>query len=164
MTNYAISLLKKEHQRSFFNCGQSDLNSFIQLYALQQQKRNQNKTYVACTDTQQVIGFYSLNVGAIAFEEMPIDIQKRLARYPVPTVFIGRFAVDINFQGQGLGKQLLSHALHRVCDIAAIGGVTVVAVEAKDTQAANFYHSVGFKPLPSNPLKLFLPVSLLLKT
>ncbi len=157
--SYSIELLGKQHQRKDFDCGQTDLNDFIKLYALQQQKRNQNKTYVAYTDTQQVIGFYSLNVGAISFEEMPPDMQKRLARYPVPTLYVGHFAVDSRFQGQGLGKILLSHALHRVCDIAAIGGVTVVAVEAKNTQAAQFYQSVDFRPLPNNPLKLFLPVS-----
>ena len=157
--SYSIELLGKQHQRKDFDCGQTDLNDFIKLYALQQQKRNQNKTYVAYTDTLQVMGFYSLNVGAISFEEMPPDMQKRLARYPVPTLYVGRFAVDSRFQGQGLGKILLSHALHRVCDIAAIGGVTVVAVEAKNTQAAQFYQSVDFRPLPNNPLKLFLPVS-----
>jgi len=157
--SYSIELLGKQHQRKDFDCGQTDLNDFIKLYALQQQKRNQNKSYVACTEAQQVIGFYSLNVGAISFEEMPPDMQKRLARYPIPTLYVGRFAVDIRFQGQGLGKILLSHALHRVCDIAAIAGVVVVAVEAKNTQAAQFYQSVDFRPLPNNPLKLFLPVS-----
>ena len=134
--SYSIELLGKQHQRKDFDCGQTDLNDFIKLYALQQQKRNQNKTYVAYTDTQQVIGFYSLNVGAISFEEMPPDMQKRLARYPVPTLYVGRFAVDSRFQGQGLGKWLM-----------------------QNTQAAQFYQSVDFRPLPNNPLKLFLPVS-----
>lgn len=157
--SYSIELLGKQHQRKDFDCGQTDLNDFIKLYALQQQKRNQNKSYVACTEAQQVIGFYSLNVGAISFEEMPPEMQRRLARYPVPTLYVGRFAVDSRFQGQGLGKILLSHALHRVCDIAAIAGVVVVAVEAKNTEAAQFYQSVDFRPLPNNPLKLFLPVS-----
>ena len=161
--SHSIELLGKQHQRKDFDCGQTDLNDFIKLYALQQQKRNQNKSYVACTEAQQVIGFYSLNVGAISFEEMPPDMQKRLARYPVPTLYVGRFAVDSRFQGQGLGKILLSHALHRVCDIAAIAGVVVVAVDAKNTQAAQFYQSVDFRPLPNNPLKLFLPVSYLQK-
>ena len=163
MKQYVIELLDKHHQRKSFNCGQEELNNFIELYALQQQKRQQNKTYVAYTQAQQVIGFYSLNVGAIAFEEMPVDIQKRLARYPVPTVYIGRFAVDVSYQGKGLGKELLAHALHRVCEIAAIVGVTVVAVDAKNAQAAQFYHNLGFKPLPNQPLKLFLPVTELLK-
>ena len=79
MNQYVIELLDKHHQRKSFNCGQEELNNFIEFYALQQQKRQQNKTYVAYTQAQQVIGFYSLNVGAIAFEEMPVDIQKRLA-------------------------------------------------------------------------------------
>ncbi len=163
MTQYVIALLDKHHQRKTFECGQEDLNNFIQLYALQQQKRQQNKTYVAYTPEQQIIGFYSLNVGAIAFEEMPAEIQKRLARYPIPTVYIGRFAVDVSYQGKGLGKVLLSHALHRVCEIAAIAGVTVVAVDAKNQQAAHFYQTMGFRALPSQPLKLFLPVTELLK-
>jgi len=160
--SYTIALLSKEHQRKAFDCGQSDLNDFIKLYALQQQKRGQNKNYVACQQDEQIIGFYSLNVGAVSFEEIPSEIQKRLARYPVPVVYIGRFAVDKQYQNQGLGKYLLSHALNRVCDIAAIGGVVLVIVDAKNEQAAQFYQSVDFRPMPKNPLKLFLPVAELL--
>ena len=88
--SYTIALLTKKQQRKAFDCGQSDLNDFIKLYALQQQKRGQNKNYVACQQDGQIIGFYSLNVGAVSFEEIPSEIQKRLARYPVPAVCLGR--------------------------------------------------------------------------
>lgn len=161
--SYVIELLDKQHERTGFDCGQPDLNDFIQRYALQQQKRHQNKTYVACTADKQVIGFYSLHVGSLAFAELPSEVQKRLARYPVPAVYIGRFAVDSRYQGKGLGKYLFAHALHRVCDISALAGVAVVVVEAKDNKAASFYASMDFRSLPDHPLKLFLPVADLVK-
>lgn len=38
-------------------------------------------------------------------------------------------------------------------------GVHALFVDAKDTRAAAFYRKYGFRPLPSNPLTLVLPLA-----
>lgn len=164
MTEYVIAPLTKAHQRAGFRCSQPALDDFLRRYALQQQSRHLNKTYAACVaGGDEVAGYYTLSAASIGFMELPDTLQKSLARYPVPAVRIGRLAVDERHQGQGLGKRLLAHALHRVADVADTVGVAVVLVDAKDEKAADFYRSMGFTALEAKPLTLFLPVAQLLK-
>lgn len=54
--------------------------------------------------------------------DLPASIGKKLPRYPtVPSVRMGRLAVDQAFRGQGLGGALLADALDRAAgsEIAA---------------------------------------------
>lgn len=160
---WAVEPLAKHHDRQGFDCGQTDLNDFLRLYALQQQSRLQNKTYVACGDGGRIEGFYSLSIGSLGFAELPADMQKRLGRYPVPVILIGRFAVDVDSQGLGLGRYLLAHALHKVCSVAGIAGAVLAMVDAKDGKAEDFYRRMGFRTLPDSPLRMFIPVAELMK-
>lgn len=162
--NWTIEPLAKHHDRQGFDCGQTNLNDFLRLYALQQQTRLQSKTYIACGESGGIDGFYCLSIGSLGFMELPTDLQKRLGRYPVPAILIGRFAVAVARQGQGLGRYLLSHALNNVCDVAGIAGAVVVLVDAKDVKASDFYQRMGFRSLPDSPLRMFLPVAELMKT
>src|SRR5574344_2360148 len=109
-----IEILQTHHQRKSFNCGQDDLNKFIKQYASQHQKSGTSRTYVAGDHASNVIGFYCLSSTSIGFDVVDEVLTKRLPRYPLPCVVVGRFAVDQESQGQGLGKLLLAHALKQV--------------------------------------------------
>ena len=85
-------------------------------------------------------------------------MARRLPRYPtVPTVRIGRLAVDQRFQGRGLGAALLADAASRTLkgDVAAF----TLLVGAKNDQAVAFYQRFGFRTLASQPRTLFLPLA-----
>ncbi len=154
-----IEVLQPHHQRKSFNCGQDDLNKFIKQYASQHQKSGTSKTYVAIADDVQVSGFYCLSSSSIGFDLVDAELTKRLARYPLPCVVVGRFAVDQTVQGQGVGKLLLAHALRQVAKVAQIIGVNFVVIHAKDQKAVAFYQRFGFISLTSNPLTLIYPVN-----
>ena len=154
-----IELFEKQHNREGFDCGEPSLNDFLNLYAGQQQKRNLNRIYVATDEGGAVKGFYCLSASSIAFNELPDALAKRLPRYPVPAVLLGRFAVDQNYQGQGLGRNLLAHALARVSEVAKLIGVAFVVVDAKSEKAADFYRRLGFVSLPDRLMTLVLPVA-----
>jgi ribosomal protein S18 acetylase RimI-like enzyme len=90
--------------------------------------------------------------------DLPPDETKRLPRYPtVPAVRIGRLAVDLRFQGRGLGAALLADAAARTLkgDAAAF----TLLVDAKNDQAVAFYQRFGFRNLASQPRTLFLPLA-----
>ena len=90
--------------------------------------------------------------------DLPADLAKKLPRYPsLPTVRMGRLAVDQNFQGQGLGGALLGDALHR--SIRSEIMAYAMVVDAKDDVAAHFYKHQGFISLPNAPQTLFLPLA-----
>jgi ribosomal protein S18 acetylase RimI-like enzyme len=90
-----------------------------------------------------VAGFYTLSAAQISVTQLPDRFKKNLPRYPsVPAVRIGRLAIDIKFQGQGLGSTLLINAIYRSirADIAAYA----VIVVTKDDAAIAFYRHHGF--------------------
>jgi predicted N-acetyltransferase YhbS len=73
-------------------------------------------------------------------------------------VLLGRLAVGESHQGKGLGSILLADALRRIGKASQVMAVYAVVVDALNDQAADFYRQFGFIPLPSQPLKLFLPM------
>jgi ribosomal protein S18 acetylase RimI-like enzyme len=77
----------------------------------------------------------------------------------VPTVRMGRLAVDQAFAGRGLGGALLADALERAArsEIAAYA----LVVDAKNEPAAALYQHHGFIALSDSPLCLFLPLAAL---
>ncbi len=155
-----IASLGKQHDRKSFDCGERSLNRYLQHYAGQDIKRRVNRVFVASNSDapKQVIGFYSLSAGSLDATELPERFRRRLPRFPVPVVLLGRLAISTTHQGKGLGSILLADALQRVFQASQVMAVYAVAVDALHGQAAKFYRQFGFIPLPSQPLKLFLPL------
>ena len=138
-----------------FDCGQTELNQFVQRYALVNQKANSAQTYVCCSNGE-VVGFYSLAVGSVDPESAPLRVMKGLARHPVPAMILARLAVDLEHQRKGLGQALLKDALQRTAQAADTAGVRALLVHAKDEAARQWYESWEFEPSPTDPFHLFL--------
>lgn len=153
-----ICLLQKGHDRSTFDCGQPELNEYLQRYARQSQERGGSKTYVAL-DGKRFIGYYTLVVGEVEWTDCPEALRKGLGRYPVPVIVIARLAVDKAIHGKGVGMGLLKDAFLRVLQVADIVGVVAVIVDAKDAPVRDYYlgKNLGFQPMPGRALQLFLP-------
>ena len=73
--------------------------------------------------------------GAMGFEVIPVKWAKRLPHHHLPTVHLGRLAVDESMRGQGLGGDLLFHALETAVEISDVIGVYAVDVFAIDESA-----------------------------
>ncbi len=155
-----ITPLGKQHDRKSFDCGEPSLNQYLRRYANQDTKRRVNRVFVASPPDvpQQVIGYYSLSAGSLDATDLPETLQRRLPRYPVPVVRLRRLAVVKFQQGKGLGSILLADALQRVAQASQVMVVYAVVVDALNDRAAEFSQQFGFIPLPSQPLKLFLPM------
>ena len=138
-----------------FDCGQPELNQFLQRYALVNQKANSVQTYV-CGLNGEVAGFYSLAVGSVDPEDAPPRVMKGLARHPVPVMILARLAVDRDHRGKGLGKALLKDALLRTAQAADIAGIRCLLVHAKDEVTRQWYEFWEFESSPTDPYHLFL--------
>ena len=89
-------------------------------------------------DTGALAAFYTLASASIPTPDLPLEITKRLPRYPsIPAVRIGRLAVALNFQGRGLGAALLADALTRILSSPP----------------------AFFAPFANQPRTLFLPIA-----
>ena len=155
-----IAPLGNQHDRKSFDCGESSLNQYLHRYASQDIRRRVNRVFVAATPDapQRAIGYCSLSAGSLTATDLPEEFRRRLPRYPVPVVLLGRLAVAEAHQGQGLGSILLADAFHRIVRAGEVMAVYAVVVDALDDQAATFYRRFGFIPLPSQWLRLFLPM------
>jgi GNAT superfamily N-acetyltransferase len=138
-----------------FDCGQPDLNQFLQRYALVNQKSNSAQTYV-CSRSGSVVGFYSLAVGSVEPETAAPHVMKGIARHPVPVMILARLAVDLQHQGLGLGKALLKDALKRTAQASSIAGIRALLVHAKDETARQWYLNWEFEPSETDPFHLYL--------
>jgi predicted N-acetyltransferase YhbS len=74
----------------------------------------------------------SLVVGSVTYDGAPVRMTKGMPRHPVPIMLLARLAVDISWQGKGLGAALVVDAMRRVLRVADIAGVRAMAVHAKD--------------------------------
>jgi GNAT superfamily N-acetyltransferase len=156
---FVIELLSSRHDRSAFDCGEPALNEFLRRYANQNQARGISRTFVAVGEGQRkVVGFYSLAAGVVTFAELPEAARRRLPRYPVPVVHLGRLATCQSVQGQGLGEAILFDALTRSLRAADEVGVVAVDVWAKTDRARSFYRRYGFESLLDDEMHLYLPL------
>jgi GNAT superfamily N-acetyltransferase len=153
--------LAKHHDRKTFDCGEPSLNEYLQRYARQNHTSGAAKAFIASPRDQasQVLGFYTLSPASLAYARTPSIVKRGLGRYEVPVFRLGRLAVDLKMQGQGLGGQLLLAAGARCLAVSErVGGVALL-IDAKSERAAGWYASYGAMPLDDAPLALVLPLA-----
>jgi GNAT superfamily N-acetyltransferase len=155
MTDFTIEKLARHHAVEAFDCGEEALNRFLMRFAWINQQANGSQTYVGMAGSA-VIGFYSLAVGDVSYDDAPERLRKGLARHPVPLMLLARLAVGKTWQGMGVGSGLLKDAMLRTMQAADIGGIRAMAAHAKDDEARAFYEHFGFTPSPADPLHLFI--------
>lgn len=155
---YKIEPLKSQHDRAAFSCGVPALDMYLRRQARQDLERKLAAVFVLTSDSRTINGFYTLSAHAILSTDLPENQAKKLPRFPLPVTLLGRMGVSQNLQGQRLGEFLLMHALER----AWIGSQQVaswaVVVDAK-AGAREFYLKHDFVPFPSQPDRLFLPMT-----
>lgn len=154
---FRVAPLDAGHDRTTFNSGSAPLDRYFQQQVTQDVRRRVAACFVSLRE-QRIAGYYTLASASLLLADLPAGVGKKLPRYPtVPTVRMGRLAVDQAFKGEGLGGALLADALDRAArsEIAAYA----LMVDAKDDSAAAFYRHHGFVALPDSSLTLFLPLA-----
>lgn len=154
MSALTLEKLQRRHATEAFDCGQDALNRYLRNHALANQQARAAQTYVALTG-ENVIGYYTLVVGEVAFEQAADRLKKGLARYPIPVMVLARLAIASNWQGQGIGAGMLRDAVLRTLAAAEIAGIRAMVVHAKNERARAFYEYHGFAPSPTDPLHLY---------
>ena len=141
-----------------FDCGSPVLNDFLRFYALRKDRLSIGKTFVAVDEEGNVAGYVTLSNAEVEARKFPEDVRKKLPRYPVPAVRIGKLAVDARFRGIGLGSWLLRRAIEKALMVSAEVGLYAVIVDAIGETAKGFYLKYGFAPFEEYPMTLYLPL------
>ncbi len=103
---------KTKHDRRSFDCGVPLLNQWLQTQASQYHQKDLARSYVLIKNGQtRVCGYYAISSHSVVYEALPDEQSKGLPTISVPTLLIGRLAVDMEFHGQKLGEFLLLEAV-----------------------------------------------------
>lgn len=160
MPDIQIVPLSKQHRRDVFVCGEDSLDLYIRRFASQNMKQRVSRVFVASPvgEPEVIAGYYTLSADSLDAQSLPPERQRKLPKYPVPVAMLGRLAIATQYQGQGLGQVLLADAVQRVVRASQALAVYALIVDALNPAVAGFYQQFGFIPMPSQPLKLFLPL------
>lgn len=161
-----IRPLKRTDNRTSFRSGHTDLDLFFHRYAGQNQFRHHiGVTHIALQE-QTICGYVTIAAGSMEFDQLP-ESSTLPHHYPLPILRLGRMAVDLRYQSQGIGKLLLqqvcSLALHQKETSGCIG----IFVDAKP-EVISFYQKYGFQLIGEiiegelrghpTPTPMFLPI------
>jgi GNAT superfamily N-acetyltransferase len=151
----------KRFDHSGFDCGVPALNNYLKNQASQDVRNHYSVIFAALEcSVDRIIGFYTLSNASLSLKQIPVDVQKRLPKYPdIPAVRLGRLAVDKTVQGSGVGKKLLADAIMQSLKSSAWA---VMAVDAKDARAFAFYLKHGFIAIDASESSLFVLRSMLM--
>jgi ribosomal protein S18 acetylase RimI-like enzyme len=114
-----------------------------------------------------VFGFHALNAHSVDYGDPPHRFARnRPSHGRIPAAYISMIGVDERYQGQGYGADLLVDGLTRIARAAEALGIAVAMLDVLDCGDAKkverrkrLYKSYGFTSLPSNPLRLFIPMA-----
>lgn len=154
----SIMPLGPQHDISEFHSSRPALDTWLRDRARRNQESADSRTFVITDDGRQVTGYYALTTSAAARVGLP-GALRRNAPVPVSLLLLGQLAVDLNSQGQGLGRALLRDACLRTLSVLQHAGFRALAAHPLDETAETFYCRYGFSPIPdSQPRLLVLPV------
>jgi GNAT superfamily N-acetyltransferase len=149
--------LNSSHQLDQFDCGNLHLNYWLKHRAFKNEIQGASRTYVVTVENV-VVAYYCLANGAIA-QTISTGKVKRNMPDPIPVMIIGRLAVDLNWQGQRIGKALLRDAILRTLQAAEIAGIRAILVEAISEEAKQFYEKCGFTGSPIATMTLMITIN-----
>jgi GNAT superfamily N-acetyltransferase len=142
------TLLTDAHNLDHFNSGEPVLDEWLRVRALSNLESGASRTYVICPKaTKNVVGFFSLSMGQILASEV-IGSMRRNMPNKIPAVVLGRLAIDLAWQGKGVGRALLAEVMRRSLRASEEVSARLVIVHAISPAAENFYKHHGFTRLP----------------
>jgi hypothetical protein len=157
----------EKHDRTAFSCGVEQVDNFFKKTANKLAKADNVRLFAMTTPAQDLVGFYALNAHAVDYDELPPKCSRaRPSHGQIPAAYISMIGVDRRFSGNGFGGDLLVDALCRVNRAADAIGIAIVMLDVLDRgdperveRRLKLYKSYGYTPLPSQPLRLFLPIA-----
>lgn len=156
---------KSRHDLKEFDCGKPTMNEFLRRYAVKHGQLGLSKTYVLEgvkeAPKKPIAAYYTLAGTAVTRSAIPTT--QSLPGYPVPVVLLARLAVNIEYQGHGLGAKTLVYALRQAAILNKAGLPAYgLILDVLDQQALDFYqHFEIFAPFTDDPMRLFVPMKTL---
>ena len=152
--------LHAQHDVTHFDNGKHpSLDAWLKNRALASEGMSA-RTYVVCARDapRRVVGYYAISTAMEQRISLPNAKLRRAMPDQVPLLLIGRLAVDRQYQGKGLGADLLSNSIRRCIEVSQIAGARAIITHAIDDDAIRFYQHHGFLRCPLGDRVMLLPI------
>ncbi|MBI5940581.1 MAG: GNAT family N-acetyltransferase [Caulobacterales bacterium] len=157
----------EKHDRTAFSCGIDQVDNFFKRTANKLSKADNLRVWVMTDPEGVLIGFHAVNAHSVDYQNLPARYARtRPGHGQIPAAYISMIRVDRTLQGKGYGVDLLVDCLRRLAQASETLGLAVVMLDVLNCgdarnleQRLALYRSYGFEPLPSTPLRLFLPMA-----
>jgi len=162
-----------KHDRADFFCGTARLDNFLKRTARKHQTGDFTRVWVATNhEHTAILGYYALNAHSLSDDDLPADLTRNAPPHgSIPAIYLSMIAVDQRYQSQGLGHVLLWNALSRSRAAADQIGLKAVILDVIEDGGAEitakrraFYERMGFQPMPSQPLRMFINIETIRNT
>lgn len=140
-----------------FSCGNEELDEWLRRHGGTATGQG-TRTYVLADHDGSVRGYFAVAPHLLLREDAPPRLARGASR-EIPAILLAKLALGTSLQGQGLGSELLVHALETIVGAARRAGGRVVLVDAIDNHAKEFYEHHDFEPLPGHPRRLVMKLS-----
>jgi len=143
------------------------MNDFLARHAIKHMKDGLSRTWVLPDDQPsgkaKIVAYYTLTMATVSREEIPASVS--LPKYPIPTVLLAKLAVDVQYIKRGIGKKMLIVALRKAVELSDKGlSAHALILDVLDDEALSFYKKFDdFKSFTNDPMRLFVPMSVLRK-
>ncbi len=159
--SHHVEPLTDGHDLDAFACGHPALDTWLCEHA-HQATRQGTRTYLLIEDRTAVVGYYAIAPHLIERDMTPRRIGRGAPRQ-IPAILLAKLALHERLHGQGLGAELLVHALTTIVTAARTAGGRLIVVDAIDDNAASFYRAHDFESTPNHPHRLILKLSTVAK-
>ena len=151
-------LLTEDHTIKPFDCEDDDLNKFLFQEAMLYEKQSLATTFII-ESTERTLGYYSLLTDSFRVEETDFSSKSQYKKFirgliphpkchlkTIPSVKIGRLAIDKTYKGKGLGSLIINAIISECLHLNKKIACRLLTVDAY-IQALPFYEKMGFKYL-----------------
>jgi len=118
LTDCVSEVLSSDQLITNFDCDDRDLNDFFNYDAIHYRDQLLGQTYFfRMKETNEIVCAFSLSADSIKTYLLPGSRRKRIKEHiphekslqSYPALLIGRFGVSVNWNGQGIGSQLINY-------------------------------------------------------
>lgn len=139
-----------------FDCGNQEMNDWLTEKSRSNESKGGSRTFVVCDKLGNVAAFATLSAGAIRRNSL-LGRDRYQTPLSIPINLLGRLAVDIRHQHQGLGSALIKFAVETTIQMSRLTGVYALVVQPLNEGVVHFYKRLGFKFNQEDNI-LYLPI------
>lgn len=155
-SDFTLERLRRDHPRGRFRSGEERVDDWLATKAWSHQEKHLSVTKVLLDEAGAIAGYYTLAVKQVEFGDLPPEVTKRLPRRQLPVAVLAWLGVSTDRQGQGLGSQLMAHALADCYRAGETFAFVAVVLDCINPSAKSFYQRWDFAEMPEHPSRLFL--------